>query len=432
MSYTIVYDANELVTGPANSAETNTNKRTGDGSSDSSVRPVLNVESNAAIVIEGGTVAAIDSSDKLTREYPTENATTAIDASGQCVLPGFVDPHTHAVFAGDRSDEFEAKLRGKSYQEILAEGGGILRTVQAVREASVDELTDRLLERLNLMLAAGTTTAEIKSGYGLDTETELKLLSAINRADERHPIDIVATFMGAHAIPEGVNANEYTTSVVEEQLPAVEKQGIAEFCDVFCEAGVFSVEQSRKILEAGTKRGLTPKLHIDEFENLGGSQLAASLSAASADHLLQSTPEDIETLLEADVTPVLLPGTAFGLGGEYPSLEPYRKRNIIPAIGSDFNPNCYAKRMGFAATLACVGIGMTPGEAIRGITDRSAAAINRSDSVGTLEIGDPADLAVLEIPSYRHLPYRYDENVVGSVLKHGDVVVETSDPSTKH
>ncbi|NGM70717.1 imidazolonepropionase [Natronolimnobius sp. AArcel1] len=428
MSYTIVYDATELITGPATSTDTGTDADATDSAanaaSDPPDDPVIEVHSDAAVVLEDGIVLETGSSEALTREYPVQNAAEAIDASGQCVLPGFVDPHTHAVFAGDRSDEFEAKLRGRNYQEILADGGGILRTVRAVREASEDDLTERLLERLDSMLAAGTTTLEIKSGYGLDTETELKLLSAIDRADKRHPIDIVATFMGAHAVPDGMDADEYTESVIEEQLPAVEKQGIATFCDVFCEEDVFSVSQSRAILEAGVKHGLTPKLHIDEFENLGGAELAASLEAASADHLLQSTPDDIDDLLEAGVTPVLLPGTAFGLGDEYPSLEPYRERNSIPAIGSDFNPNCYAKRMGFAATLACVGMGMTPGEAVRGITDRAAAALNRTDGVGTLEAGAPGDLVVLEAPSYRHLPYRYDENVVGSVLKDGDLVVE--------
>ncbi len=322
MSYTVIYNANELVTGPANSAETDAAGTTPNGSGGPPDGPVLSVLPDAAVVLEDGEVAAVGSSDELTREYPIDNADEALDASGKCVLPGFVDPHTHAVFAGDRSDEFEAKLRGTSYQEILADGGGILRTVRAVREASEDELTDSLLERLDTMLAAGTTTLEIKSGYGLDTETELKLLAAIGRADERHPIDIVATFMGAHAVPDDTDAEEYTTSVIEDQFPAVEQQGVAEFCDVFCEADVFSANQSREILEAGTDHGLTPKLHIDEFENLGGSKVAAAVSAASADHLLQSTPDDIDTLLEADVTPVLLPGTAFGLGGEYPDLEP--------------------------------------------------------------------------------------------------------------
>ncbi|WP_049925250.1 imidazolonepropionase [Halopiger goleimassiliensis] len=413
MSYTIVHDASELVVGPA--------EHDPKASADPPAESVLETQTDAAVVIDEGTVVETGPSDALTREYPLENAATAIDASGRCVLPGFVDCHTHALFAGDRSDEFAAKLRGKEYQEILEDGGGILRTVRAVRSTNEDELVERLLDVLDRMLARGTTTVEVKSGYGLDTETELRMLSAIDRAAERHPIDVAPTFMGAHAVPEGRDADEYADAVVDEQLPAVAEQGVAEFCDVFCEAGVFTVEQSRRILEAGAEYGLTPKIHADEFENLGGARLAADLSAASADHLLQSTDDDVAALLEAGVTPVLLPGTAFGLGGEYPGLAPYRERGVVPAVGSDFNPNCYALSMGFAATLACVGVGMTPGEAILSITDRAAAALDRSD-VGRLEAGSAGDLVVLERPSYRHLPYAYDATLVETVVKGGDVV----------
>ncbi|WP_276256118.1 imidazolonepropionase [Halomontanus rarus] len=429
--YTLVHDANELVTGPANRAGTTgpddssgASPEGGDGSSGPPDDPVLETESDAAVVLEDGRVVATGPSEEILREYPAENAETAVDASGKSVLPGFVDCHTHALFAGDRSDEFEAKLRGKSYQEILAEGGGILRTVRHVREATEDELVERLREHLETMLAHGTTTVEVKSGYGLDTATELKMLSAIERAGEGQPVDVVPTFMGAHAVPEGTDADAYTDAVADDQLPAVAEQGIAEFCDVFCEADVFSVAQSRRILEAGVERGLRPKIHADEFVRLGGAALAAELSAASADHLLQSTDDDVDALLEAGVTPVLLPGTAFGLGGEYPDLAPYRERNAIPAVATDFNPNCHARSLGFAATLACVGMGMTPAEAILGITCRGAAALDREDGLGTLETGSPADLVVIDGPSYRHLPYTYDGNVVETVVKDGEVAVD--------
>ncbi|RQG93468.1 imidazolonepropionase [Natrarchaeobius chitinivorans] len=418
--YGIVYGANELVVGPDETVTTS-----GDGPRDelAATEPgPLRLEGEGAVVFEDGRVVAVGDGDELAREYPPENAETAVDADGGCVLPGFVDPHTHAVFAGDRSDEFAAKLRGKSYQKILAEGGGILRTVRAVRETPEDDLVADLCERLDAMLARGTTTVEVKSGYGLDVETELKTLSAIDRADRSHPVDVVPTFMGAHAVPGGSDAERYTDRVIEEQLPAVADQGIAEFCDVFCEEDVFSVEQSRRILEAGTEYGLTPKIHTDEFANLGGTRLAADVSAASADHLLQSTDADIDALLSEDVTPVLLPGTAFGLGGEYPDLEPYRERDAVPAIGTDFNPNCYALSMGFAATLACVGVGMTPAEAVLGITAHGAAALDREGGLGTLEVGSPADLVVLDAPTHAHLPYRYDVDAVESVLKGGDVV----------
>ncbi|WP_081661589.1 imidazolonepropionase [Halopiger djelfimassiliensis] len=427
MSYTIIHDAREVVIGPSTSTSIGTsNEPTGTDAADRSSgppdEPVLETASDAAVVVEDGTVVAAGPSDDVTRTYPVENAGTAIDANGRCVLPGFVDCHTHALFAGDRSDEFEAKLRGKSYQEILADGGGILRTVDSVREASTDALAERLRSHLDTMLAHGTTTVEVKSGYGLDTETELEMLSVIDRVAETHPIDVVPTFMGAHAVPEGTTTEAYTERVVDEQLPAVAEQGIATFCDVFCEEDVFSVAQSRRILEAGTEHGLTPKIHADEFARLGGSQLAAELSAASADHLLQSTDEDIDALVDAGVTPVLLPGTAFGLGGEYPDLEPYRERGVVPAVATDFNPNCHAQSMGFAATLACVGVGMTPGEAILGTTRCGAAALERDDGLGTLSEGAPADLVVIDAPSYRHLPYNYDVNLVETVVKGGDVV----------
>src|SRR5699024_10736152 len=225
---TVVHDASEIVVGPGTDA------------------PLERYE-DAALAVTDGRVAAVGPTEDITEEYPPENATTAIDASGQTVIPGFVDSHTHGLFAGDRSDEFAAKLGGEQYQDILAEGGGILRTVRAVREASDEQLRSNLLGHLDTMLAHGTTTVEVKSGYGLDTETELRMLDVIRQADEEHPVDIVPTFMGAHAVPEEMDADAYTDRVIDDQLPAVEEQGIAEFCDVFCEEDVFSVEQSRRV-----------------------------------------------------------------------------------------------------------------------------------------------------------------------------------------
>lgn len=405
VTYTIIHDAGEVVTGPVDGDRT------------------LDTATDAAVVIEDGTISEVAPSAEITAEYPPENAETAVDADGNCVLPGFVDAHTHALFAGDRSDEFEAKLSGKSYQTILANGGGILRTVRKVREATDAELAEGLRNRLDVMLEHGTTTAEIKSGYGLDTETELQMLSVIDQVNDSHPVDLVPTYMGAHAVPEDTTAEAYAESVITEQLPAVADQGIAQFCDVFCEADVFSAEQSRRILEAGREHSLTPKIHADEFANLGGSQLAVELSAASADHLLQSTPEDAARLADSSVTPVFLPGTAFGLDGEYPALEPFRDRETLPAVATDFNPNCYAPTLGFATTLACVGIGMTPAEAVLAITERGAAAVDRSNGRGTVRSGAPGDVVVLDAPSYRQLPYKYDVNLVETVVKNGTVVV---------
>jgi imidazolonepropionase len=404
---TVVHDVGELVVGPSEDGE----------------RP-LEILADAAFAAVDGEIVAVGSSEDVTREYPPENAETAIDADGRAVVPGFVDPHTHAVFAGDRSDEFEAKLRGKEYQEILAEGGGILRTVRATREASDEELLENLTRHLETMLAHGTTTVEVKSGYGLDTETELRQLEAIERADAAQPIDLVATFMGAHAVPEDRETDAYVDSVIEEQLPAVAEQGVAEFCDVFCEEGVFDVDQSRRVLEAGLERGLTPKVHAEEFVRLGGAGLAADLEAASADHLLHANADDVDALVEAGVVPVLLPGTAFGLGEAYADARAFLEAGAPVALATDFNPNCHSRSMEFVQTLGAVEMGMTPAEALLASTRNAALALGLEDGTGTLREGAPADAVALEAPSFAHLAYRFDTTAVDTVLKAGEVVVE--------
>jgi imidazolonepropionase len=378
--------------------------------------------SDGAVVIEDGRVVAVGPTEAVTREYPPENAIERVDANGRAVLPGFVDAHTHGLFAGDRSDEFTAKLRGKTYQEILADGGGILRTVRAVREASDERLLGTLLDHLDTMLAHGTTTVEVKSGYGLDSETELRMLELIDAADARHPVDVVPTFMGAHAVPEDRDVETYTTEVVDEQLPAVADQGVAVFCDVFCEADVFSVEQSRRVLEAGIEYGLTPKIHAEELTHLGGAQLGAEVGAASADHLLHATAEDAAALAAAGVTPVLLPGTAFSLGAEYADPAQFTATGAPVAIASDFNPNCHSPSMGMALALACIGMRMAPRDALDAATRGGALALDREDGTGTLTEGAPGDLVVLDAPSHVHVPYSFGVNRVATVVKDGAVV----------
>ena len=377
---------------------------------------------DAAVAVEDHRVVAVGPTNEVTRAYPPENAAHAIDATGRTVLPGFVDPHTHAVFAGDRSDEFEAKLRGKTYQEIAAEGGGILRTVRATREASTEELAANLTAHLDAMVAYGTTTVEVKSGYGLDVETELRLLEAIAAAGERHPIDVVPTFMGAHAVPDGRDPDEYVDEVVDEQLPAVAEQGAARFCDVFCEDGAFTVEQSRRVLEAGIEHGLAPKVHAEEFEHLGGAQLAAELGATSADHLLRATDADVAALADAGVSPVLLPGTAFVLGAEYADARAFLEAGAPVAIATDFNPNCHSRSMAFAVALTCVEMRMTPAEALVAATVNAAEALDIDDGTGTLQVGTPADLVVLDAPSHTYVPYAFGENLVVTTLKGGEPV----------
>ncbi len=383
----------------------------------------LETYEDAAVAVVDGEVARVGDSGAVTREFPPTEADHAVDAHGKAVLPGFVDPHTHALFAGDRSDEFAAKLRGKTYQEILEEGGGILRTVRATRQASDRELLENLLSHLDRMLAYGTTTVEVKSGYGLDVETELRMLDVIARADAVHPVDVVPTFMGAHAVPEDREADEYVDEVVEEQLPAVAEQDVAEYCDVFCEEGVFDVEQSRRVLEAGEDHGLTPKVHAEELSHLGGSQLAAEVGATSADHLLYATDEDAEALADAGVVPVFLPGTAFSLGAEYADPEPFLEAGAPVAVATDFNPNCHSRSMNFAVALTCVEMGLAPAQAIQAATRNAALAVDRPER-GTLQESAPADLAVVDAPSHVHVPYTFGENLVETVLKDGEVVYD--------
>ena len=408
----VVHGAAELVVGP------------GEGVRD------LELVEDGAVAVENGRVAAVGPTDDVCREYPPERAGKTIDATGRTVLPGFVDPHTHALFVGDRSDEFVARIEGKTYTEIMEAGGGIPVTVEAVREASEDDLVDALCEQLDVMLAHGTTTAEVKSGYGLDTETELRMLAAIERADGRHPVDLVPTFMGAHAVPEDTDTDEYVDSVVEEQLPAVAEQGIAQFCDAFCEAGVFDVEQSRRVLEAGTEHGLAPKIHAEEFSRIGGAQLAADLGATSADHLLQATAEDGRALADAGVVPTLLPATAFALGEAYADPEPFLDAGAPLALGTDLNPSCFVHSMPFVVSLSCLRMGLKPETAVRGATHDAALALDPgdgtgplADGAGTLAEGTAADLAVVDLPSHVHMAANAGTNRVDTVLADGDLVV---------
>jgi len=405
-SDTLVHGAAELVVGPEDGRQGG-----------------LDTVENGAVAVTDGRVAAVGPSSEVCREYPPENADRAIDATGKTVLPGFVDPHTHALFAGDRSAEFVAKIQGRSYTEIMEAGGGIPVTVEAVRQANEEQLLAALCQQLDALLAHGTTTAEVKSGYGLDTGTEKRMLAAIERADEAHPVDLVPTFMGAHAVPEGQTTDEYIDSVVDDQLPAVAEQGVAAFCDVFCEEGVFDVEQSRRVLQAGSEHGLAPKIHAEEFSRIGGAALAADLGAASADHLLQATEADARALAEAGVVPTLLPATAFTLGEAYADPEPFVEAGAPVALGSDLNPSCFVHSMPFVVSLACLRMGMLPGEAVRGATHTAALALDREDGTGTLAPGSAADLAIVDLPSHVHLAANAGTNRVETVLADGELVV---------
>ena len=382
----------------------------------------IEIVEDGAVAIADSQIVASGSTETVTREYPPENAAVSIDAAGKTVLPGFVDAHTHAVFAGDRADEFEARLQGVSYQELLAAGGGILRTVEAVRMATVEDLTDNLLQVLDTMLAHGATTVEVKTGYGLDTESEIRMLKAIDAADHAHPIDLISTFLGAHAVPPELDQRGYVDHVIEEQLPAVVETGLAEFGDVFCDEGAFTIEESRAILEAIDATGLGTKIHADEFTRLGGARLAAEVGAVSADHLLQSTEEDAKILASAGVVPVLAPGTAFTLGMDYADAAMFIDVGAWPALASDFNPNCHLQSMVAAIQFACHGMGMTPAAAIRGATVEAARSVGRADEVGHLREGAIGDLVVADVPSHVHLAYQFGTNHVSKVIKGGNLV----------
>ncbi len=351
-----------------------------------------------------------------------------IDAYGKTVMPGFVDPHTHLVFAGSREHEFAMRIQGKSYQEIAAAGGGINTTVATTRKASKQELKFLAKKRLSGMLTLGTTTVEAKSGYGLDLETELKMLEVIQELSGEGPLTIIPTFMGAHEIPPEFRQSPeaYVDLVVTRMIPEVAQRKLARFCDVFCETGVFSVEQSERILRAAQSVGLEPRVHADELTDLGGAAMAARTKARTADHLLHANDDGIRQMAEAGVIAVLLPGTAYFL-----HLERYaRARDMIGAgvpvaLATDFNPgSCMTESMPLILNMACTQMRMLPAEAITAATINAAWAIGEEDRAGSLEVGKQADFLVLDAPGHEHLCYHFGVNLVETVVKNGKVVLE--------
>jgi imidazolonepropionase len=389
----------------------------------------LKIIPDGAVLIKDDIIVAVGPSQELRAAYPDE---PGLDASGRVVLPGFVDPHTHALWAGDRSAEFEMRLEGKSYLEILAAGGGILSTVQATRDAALDTLLQETRPRLLDMFYHGTTTVEIKTGYGLQTAAELRMLKALRMLDQEGPQDIAVTFLGAHAIaPEYKGDPEsYTEHICNQMLPAVlnwwqshAPEEPLPFVDVFCETGAFSLDQSRRILQTAGQLGFPLKIHADEFDNLGGASLAAELGAVSADHLVKTSMADIQSLGQSDTVAVGLPCTPFGLAEtEYTPARQILEAGGILALATDNNPGtAWCGSMQFAIALACRYMKITPAQAIAAGTINAAAAILRSDLVGSIEVGKQADLLVLNVPDYRHLGYRFGTNLVETVIKKGQV-----------
>jgi imidazolonepropionase len=388
----------------------------------------LGIIPGGTVAIQGGLILRAGPSRQVSESIALGQPVKRIDASGKVVMPGFIDSHTHLLFAGTREEEFELRLSGATYQEIAAKGGGIKSTVQRTRRASKEELVAIGKRHLDTMLSLGTTTVEAKSGYGLSTKDEIKMLEALRDLDMAHPVDVVPTFLGAHEIPPEYagKGEDYVRLVVEEMIPAVGEKKLAVFCDVFCEKGVFSLEESRRILNAGQHYGLLPKIHADELTPLGGAELAAELGAASADHLLFVSEQGMRAMAEKGVVATLLPGTAFFLFlGRYAPACRMIEKGVKVALASDFNPgSCMTQSLPLITTIACTQMRLTPAEAVLAITIHAARAIRKEKEIGSLEPGKQADVLILDIPDYRHLSYHFGINHVWKVIKKGKVVWE--------
>jgi imidazolonepropionase len=377
---------------------------------------------DGAVVCEGGRIAWVGPSGGLPPIPPNADI---IDAAGKTVLPGLIDSHTHLIFAGSRVDEFEQRLSGRSYQAIAAGGGGINATVRCVRRSSKDELKALARPRLERMLRFGVTTVEVKSGYGLTPGDELKCLEAIAELNAEGPVELVPTFLGAHAVPSEYASNRdgYLRLLLDTMLPEVARARLATFCDVFCEAGVFSVAESERMLRRARDLGFRLKLHADELSPLGGAQLAARLGAVSADHLLCVDDRGIDALASSGTVATLLPGTAFFLGLGYAPARKLIERGVRVALASDCNPGtCPTENLPLVGAMACTQMKMMPAEVVTALTRHAAAAVGRSDAIGSLVVGKQADLVVLDIPDYRHLFYHFGVNHVWRVIKQGRLV----------
>ena len=387
----------------------------------------LGIVENGAVVIQSGQVLAVGKSDSLLAAYP---AAERYDAGGRVVMPGFVDPHTHLVWAGDRADEFSLRQQGKPYMEILAMGGGILSTVRATRAASVAQLVTETRPRALAAFNHGTTTMEVKTGYGLTLESEINQLRAIVALDQEGPLELIPTFMGAHAVPPEYQdqPDEYVDLLCQEMLPGIYAWWQSEaphlplpFVDVFCERGAFDLAQSRRILEAARDLGFPLKIHADEFENLGGAALAAALGAVSADHLVKTSPKDIKALANSETVAVSLPGTPFGLNeAEFTPAKALIEADALLALATDINPGTsWCESMQFILALACRKMGLSPQQAIAAATINAAAALKLQNRVGSIEPGKQADLLIVNVIDFRHLGYRFGTNLVSHVIKRG-------------
>jgi imidazolonepropionase len=390
----------------------------------------LEIIEDGAVAVSGGKIAAVGKTEEMLKQIQTDNKTKVVDAKNKVVLPGFVDCHTHPVFGATREEEFDMRVRGKSYQEIAAAGGGIKSSVKTLRSKSKQELIEFDLPYLDRLLSYGTTTIEAKSGYGLSLEDEIKMLEVIGELNRLHPIDLIPTFLGAHEVPPEYKDKkaEYIDLIINQMIPEVARRKLAVFCDIFCEKGVFDIEESRKILTAAKEHGFKLKLHADQLSALGGSKLAAELGAISADHLEFIDDEGIKMMKDAGVIGVLLPGASFGLGmKEYPPARKMIDRGLPVALATDFNPgSSFTESMPVIMSLSCLMMKMTPAETVTAATINSAYAIDTAKEVGSIEKGKKADLVIWNVQNYKEIPYHYGVNLVDQVIKNGKVIQITS------
>jgi imidazolonepropionase len=391
----------------------------------------LRIIEDGAVIIKEGLIETVGQTGNIEKQFKKSGANHSdfdiIDARGKAVLPGFVDSHTHLVFGGYRAEEFSWRLRGDSYMEIMQRGGGIANTVNATRQASAEELLKSGIKRLNSMLSFGVTTVEGKSGYGLDRETEIKQLEVMARLNQIHYLDVVSTFLGAHAVPQEYKSKQeaFIDFMATDVLPRVADQNLAEFCDIFCEKSVFSVEQSRRLLTRAKELGLKLKLHADEIVQLGGAELAAELGAVSADHLLQASEQGIKDMAAAGVVATLLPATAFSLKESYANGRKMIDSNCAVALATDFNPgSCFTESIPLVFALAALHMNISTEEAINALTINGAAALSRADQIGSIDSGKKGDLIVLEFPSYTYIPYHLGVSTVEKVIKQGNLVYD--------
>ena len=386
----------------------------------------VGIINNGIIALRDDKIIYVGEGD-LPEEISIDEDTIILDGKGKTVTPGLIDSHTHLVHGGSRENELAMKLKGAGYLDILAAGGGIHSTVKSTREASFDDLYSQGKRSLNTMLEFGVTTIEAKSGYGIeDFETELKQLEVAKKLNEDHPVDIISTFMGAHAIPENYKEDpeKFVDIIINQMIPEVAKKDLAKFCDVFCEEGVFTIEQSRRILLAGRKNGMEPKIHADEIKPLGGAELAAEIGCISADHLIAASDEGIAKMGEKQVIANLLPGTSFNLQTEILA----RARKMVEvgvpiALSTDYNPgSCPTENLQLIMSFASILLKMTPEEVITGVTINGACALGIQDKVGSLEVGKQGDLVIFNSPNLEYIIYHFGINHTNTVIKKGKVV----------